>query len=100
MPEVSYTVQVERDLTEIGDIIARDNPSAAAAFIEAIRYHCSLLATLPLMGRARRDIDSAVRSFPHGRYIVFYRYRAELDRVEILRVWHGRRRMPTAADLS
>jgi toxin ParE1/3/4 len=97
--EVAYTGSVESDLTGIGDMIAADNPRAAAAFIDAIRQHCSLLAFAPLMGRSRPDIGSSVRSFPHRSYIVFYRYRVELDQVEILRVWHGRRHHPSVADL-
>jgi toxin ParE1/3/4 len=97
--DVVYTDLVESDLTEIGDIIAADNPRAAEAFVEAIRQHCSLLAVAPLMGRSRRDIGPLVHSFPHGSYIVFYRHRVELDQVQILRIWHGRRRYPTMADL-
>ena len=97
--EVRFTDRFERDLEEIGDFIALDKPRAAAKFIEAIRSHCSLLAAAPLIGQARPDIASAIRSFPHRRYHVLYRYLADLDRVEILRVWHGRRHPPTRSDL-
>jgi toxin ParE1/3/4 len=97
--EVRFATRVERDLTRIGDIIAEDNRTAAAKFIEGIRRHCYLLAKLPLMGRARPDLGHEIRSFPHRPYIVFYRFRAALDRVEILRVWHGRRRSPSPIDL-
>jgi toxin ParE1/3/4 len=97
--EVRFTVQVSRDLIKIGDTIAQDNPAAAVEFIDAIRKHCYLLASVPLMGRPRPDMGAAVRSFPHGPYVVFYRFRSELDRVEVLRIWHGRRRAPTPSDL-
>jgi toxin ParE1/3/4 len=97
--EVRFTVQVGHDLTRIGDTIAKDNRAAAAAFIESIRRHCYLLASVPLMGRARPDMGQDIRSFPHGRYIVFYRFRSAIDRVEVLRVWHGRRLPPTRSDL-
>jgi toxin ParE1/3/4 len=73
-------------LIRIGDTIAQDNRVAAAEFVEAIRKHCYLLASVPLMGRARPAIGAAVRSFPHGPYIVFYRFRSEIDRVEVLRI--------------
>jgi toxin ParE1/3/4 len=97
--EVRFTRQLERDLTNIGDVIAQDNRAAAAEFIEAIRRHCYLLAATPLMGRARPDIGQEVRSFPHHPYVVYYRFRAAIDRAEVLRVWHGRGRPPTASDL-
>jgi toxin ParE1/3/4 len=97
--DVVYTGAVEGDLTDIGDMIAADDPGAAVAFIDAIRQHCSLLAVAPLMGRSRPDIGPSVHSFPHRSYIVFYRYRAEIDQAQILRVWHGRRRHPSLADL-
>jgi toxin ParE1/3/4 len=97
--ELRFTDRFDRDLEEIGDFIALDKPRAAAQFIEAIRRHCSLLAAAPLIGQARPDIAPAIRSFPYRRYHVFYRYRADLDQVEILRVWHGRRRLPSRSDL-
>ena len=73
MAEVRFTDRFERDLEEIGDFIALDKPRAAAQFIEAIRSHCSLLAAAPLIGQARPDIASAIRSFPHRRYHVLHR---------------------------
>jgi toxin ParE1/3/4 len=72
--DVIWTRAVERDLVEIGDTIALDSPWLAVAFVDDIRRHCSLLASSPQMGRPRPDIGSALRSFPHRRYIVFYRY--------------------------
>ena len=99
MAELRYAASVERDLLEIGDYIALDDLRAAVKFVEAIRQHCSLLASSPLVGRARPDIHEAVRSFPHGAYIVFYRYDRDQDQAEVLRIWHGRRRPPTKASL-
>ena len=99
MIEVRFAVQVSRDLIRIGDTIAQDNRAAAAEFVESIRKHCRLLASVPLMGRARPDLGADVRSFPHGPYVVFYRFRSAMDRVEVLRVWHGSRRPPTVSDL-
>jgi toxin ParE1/3/4 len=97
--ELRFTDRFERDLEEIGDFIALDKPRAAAQFIEAIRHHCLLLAAAPLIGQARPDISPAIRSFPYRRYHVFYQHLADFDRVEILRVWHGRRRLPSRSDL-
>jgi len=42
-----------------------------------------------MMGRARDELASGVRSFPFGRYVVFY---APLDDgIDIVRVLHGSR---------
>jgi len=79
----------ERDLVEIGNFIARDNPSIAARFIERVEEHCELLAAHPLLGRARDELVPGLRSLPFGRYVIFYR--ALDDGAEIVRVLHGAR---------
>jgi toxin ParE1/3/4 len=48
-----------------------------------------LLATQPKMGRARNELAADVRSFPVGRYVVFY---VSLDAgVDVVRVLHSAR---------
>jgi len=42
----------------------------------------------------RLDVGPAVRSLVEGSYLIFYRWVADRDRVDILCVWHGRRRLP------
>jgi toxin ParE1/3/4 len=73
--------------------IARDNPPAARAFEARLEHHCSLLAMTPQMGRERPDIGPGVHSLVEGNYLIFYRFNRDIDRVDILRVWHGRRRL-------
>jgi toxin ParE1/3/4 len=80
--------------------IAADDPSAALRFVAGIREHCLLLATVPFMGRQRVDIHPDIRSFPHGPYVVFYRRPPDHGAIEILHIRHGRRRTPTASDLT
>jgi plasmid stabilization system protein ParE len=96
--KVVYTAAAERDLTQIGDAIADDDPHSAIAFVESLRRHCSLLSILPHIGRSRPDVDPDIRSFAHGHHIVFYTHRADLACTFILRVWSGRRRMPGRSD--
>lgn len=81
-------------MLRILEAIARDNPPAAQAFEERLEHHCSLLATTPQMGRERPNIGPGVRSLVEGNYLIFYRFSPDIDRVDILRVWHGRRRLP------
>jgi toxin ParE1/3/4 len=94
-----YSGAAERDLTEIAANIAIDNYVAALKFVDSIREHCLLLETLPFMGRPRADIHPDIRSFPHRSYTVYYRAVTDRDEVEILRIWHSRRKLPTMLDL-
>jgi len=70
---VRRSALAERDLLEIWTYIARDNPSAADRFLDLIGEKCDLLAASPEMGRRREDLAPSLRSFPVGRYVIFYR---------------------------
>ena len=48
-----------------------------------------VLATQPMMGRARDELAPGVRSFPFGRYVVFYMPLD--DGIDVVRVLHGAR---------
>jgi toxin ParE1/3/4 len=45
------TPQAEKDLDEITDFIAPDDPAAANRFIDRIEAKCRALAEMPGMGR-------------------------------------------------
>jgi toxin ParE1/3/4 len=90
MSQVVYTQRARRDLLQI----AVDDPGAARVFEWRLRRHCSLLATTPEMGRQRPEIGRHVRSLVQGNYLIFYRWLPQVDRIDILRIWHGRRRLP------
>ena len=47
-----------------------------------------MLAQTPQAGRARGDLAPSLRSFPVGRYIIFYT--PVSDGVEVVRVMNGR----------
>ncbi|MGA3308311.1 MAG: type II toxin-antitoxin system RelE/ParE family toxin [Xanthobacteraceae bacterium] len=99
MTRVVISPLAKRDLTAIGDYIARDNPRAAREFIRKMRSRCFLLRTAPWMGRTRDDFGEDIRSLTYGSYLIFYRYREDLDHVDILRFWHGRRLPPDVSEL-
>jgi toxin ParE1/3/4 len=63
----------ERDLLDIGRYIARDNPDAADRFLELITEKLEMLARSPEIGRHREEVAPRLRSFPVGRYVIFYR---------------------------
>lgn len=73
MASVRRSALAERDLLEIWSFIAKDNPSAADRFLDLIGEKCDMLAASPGMGRRREELAPSLRSFPVGRYIIFYR---------------------------
>ena len=80
------------DLDEIWSYIAQDNVDAADRFLRAIVSRFPKLAVMPQIGRAREELSPRLRSFPVGRYIIFYRPME--NGVEIARVLHGARDFP------
>jgi toxin ParE1/3/4 len=75
------------DLAGIWLYIAGDNPEAADKFIRALVSRFPMLASMPEIGRKREELSPRLRSFPVGRYIIFYRPME--NGVEISRVLHG-----------
>ena len=74
----------EGDLVEIWLFIAKDSPDAADRFLDLLAQKCELLAGSPEMGRRRNDLGPGLRSFPVGRYVIFYRLAEE--GIEVARV--------------
>ena len=82
-----------RDLEDIWDYIAEDNPSAADAFIAFLVDKFQLLAGEPEIGRERSEIRSGLRSLPVKKYVIFYRVTGNM--IEVARVLSGYRDIPT-----
>ncbi len=72
MPTVVIRPAADVDLLLIWDFIARDNPSAADNYLRWLADRFDLLATQPLMGKAREELKPKLRSFVVGRHIIFY----------------------------
>jgi toxin ParE1/3/4 len=89
MPVIVKRPRAKTDLAEIWDYIADDSEARADAFIETIDRKFRALAGRPDMGRVRDELETGLRSFPVGRYVIFYRPIPE--GVEIVRVLHGAR---------
>jgi toxin ParE1/3/4 len=80
------------DLDEIWFYIAQDNVDAADKFIRVIVSRFPKLAAMPQLGRQREELSPRLRSFPVGRYVIFYR---PMEKgIEIARVLHGARDFP------
>ena len=93
MSRVIVSPQAEEDLFEIAFHIAQDNPKAAGSLLERIERICALIAASPEIGRRRKEFGPELRSFPVDRYLVFYR--PVRGGVEIARVLHGARDLPS-----
>jgi toxin ParE1/3/4 len=89
MPIIVKLPRAKTDLVEIWDHIADDSEARADAFIETVDKKFHTLARRPNMGRLRDELAESLRSFPVGRYVIFYRPIPE--GVEIVRVLHGAR---------
>ncbi len=89
MPIIVKSPKAKSDLVEIWDYIADDSEIRADAFIQTIDKKFHILLDDPLLGIARNEVETGLRSFPVGRYVIFYRRISE--GIEIIRVLHGAR---------
>ncbi|MDR3418654.1 MAG: type II toxin-antitoxin system RelE/ParE family toxin [Nevskia sp.] len=91
--ELRWLAAALRNLNEEFDYIARDDPRAAARVVAKIEAAVALLAEHPALGRAGRVPGTRELVIAETPYIIPYRVRGQ--RVEILRVFHARRRWPS-----
>jgi toxin ParE1/3/4 len=89
MTRVVHSPAAEDDLLEIWVGLAANNVSAAERLANDLRAATQLLATQPLIGKARREFGAEIRSFPVRDYVIVYR--PILGGVELVRVVHGAR---------
>ena len=91
-----FSPLAEFDLEEIGDYIARDNPSRALSFIREIREQCAKITAMPQASPLRHELGEGIRMAAFGLYLIFYTVDAESIRIE--RVLHGARNIPALFD--
>lgn len=84
---------VERDLEEIADWIAEDNPRRAVTFIQEIREAFRRIGEGPLHDQLRPDIGEDARLAVVGNYVIFFRIDDTVVRIE--RVVYGGRDLPS-----
>jgi len=78
-----------KDIAEIWDHIADVSQRAADRWVDQLDEQFQLLATQPHIGRARDELSPGVRSFPFGRYVIFYKPIA--GGIDVVRVLHSAR---------
>ena len=92
--EIKWLKTALRNLDNEAESIAKDDPIAASQVVQHIHNTVLLLADNPGMGHAGRVPGTHELVIPNTRYIVPYRVRPRLQRIEILRVFHTSRKQP------
>ena len=91
-------VWLDQAVDELGAIltyIARDDKTAARAYVTELEAVCGKLADFPMLGAPLNDTYYALVS---GRHRVFYRYEESRKTVVIAKIVHSSRRTPHLPD--
>lgn len=97
MNEAKFTPAAMHDMADILEYISEDNEAKGLEVLDALFRQAEVLANSPGLGRSRdQDLGVGIRSYPVGRYAIFYRI--EPGGIEVLRVFHGARDLPNLFD--
>ena len=92
--QVRWLATALQNLDQEADFIAKDDPQAARLVVQRIHHAVVVLADNPALGHPGRIHGTRELVVPDTRYIMPYRVRPRLDRIEILRVFHSSRKTP------
>ncbi len=92
--QVKWLNKALQNLDDEAEYIAKDDPAAARQLVQRIVATVRLLPANPALGYSGRIHGTRELLVPKTRYIVPYRVRPRLQRIEILRVFHTSRRLP------
>jgi len=92
--EIRWLRKALQNLEREAEYIAKEDPEAARKVMRRIRRSVDLLKDNPALGHAGRLPGTRELVVPGTRYIIPYRIRPRLQRIEILRVFHASRRLP------
>ena len=92
--EIKWLRKALQNIDQEAEHIAKDNPQAAQLVVQRIYHTIPLLSDNPSLGHPGRLPDTYELVIPKTRYIVPYRVRPRLQRIEILRVFHVSRKLP------
>lgn len=81
-----------KNLDELAEYIAQENPQAARHVVEAIEAQVNVLATQSALGRPGRVLGTRELVISNTHYLVPYRIKN--NTVEVLRVFHTSRKPP------
>jgi toxin ParE1/3/4 len=93
--KVVLTRAAIKDLEEITQHIAKDDPTVAERFGNKLIDQTLLLPKFPEIGRVVPEFsDSEIRELIHHPYRIVYRIRRPARQIHILRFWHAARGEP------
>ncbi len=92
--EIKWLRKALKNLDQEAEYIAKDDPAAARLVVQRIIHTIYLLKDNPSLGHPGRLPGTNELIIPKTRYIVPYRVRPRLQRIEILRVFHASRKLP------
>ena len=91
--QIIYTEPALADLEAILEWSTTRHASTTPSFLMDLFAHVDLLKTFPNAG-GPASRPAGVRMLIHSPFRVYYRVKPNLRRIDILHVWHGRRRAP------
>ena len=92
--QIKWLRKALQNLQSEAKTIANDDPKAAQVVVQRIQHTVALLSQNPPLGHPGRLPGTRELVIPDTRYIVPYRVKLRLDRIEILRVFHSSRKLP------
>lgn len=92
--QIKWLKTALQNLDDEAEYISRDDPAAARLVVQRIIDTVSLLAENPALGHTGRVHGTRELVVPNTRYIIPYRVKPRLERIEILRVFHASRKPP------
>lgn len=90
---IKWLKKALRNIVQVHEYIARENPAAAVRVILKIQQAVNQLADTPYIGRTGRVEGTRELVILQTPYIVIYRLKGET--VQIIRVLHSSRKYPT-----
>ncbi len=92
--EIKWLRTALLNLDHEAEYIAKENPNAARVIVQHVVQVVSLSKDNPSLGYPGRLLGTRELVIPEKRYIVPYRVRPRLQRIEILRVFHASKKLP------
>ena len=87
MAKYNLSEKADQDLERLTEYIAQDNYIAAEKWLDGIYKKCKTIANSPFIGRKRPELGKNIRSFPVGKFVIFYQ--PFEDEVIIARILRG-----------
>lgn len=91
--KIFFTNAALTDLEAILEWSLTKHTATTPTFLGSLMVHIYQLRYYPFAG-GESDRRTGTRTLIHSPFLIYYRIRPKLQRIDILHVWHGRRRSP------